>query len=141
MTALTAVRRWDPTPAKNLSTFGIITAVHTLATVLFSAALAVIIARAAHGVCCGRRRTRARSGRRAHRRTYRAYVEFAGSAQAHLRRTAAGCLGLGGIFGDGDAITPACSSWRSWPAVRSGADYLLAVSAQRAASERSLRFA
>ena len=37
-----------PDARKTLSTFGVITAVHTLATVLFSAALAVIIARAAH---------------------------------------------------------------------------------------------
>ena len=33
-----------PDARKTLSTFGVITAVHTLATVLFSAALAVIIA-------------------------------------------------------------------------------------------------
>ena len=36
-----------PDARKTLSTFGVITAVHTLATVLFSAALAVIIAPAA----------------------------------------------------------------------------------------------
>ena len=66
---------------------------------------------------------------------YRAYVEFAGSAQAHLEAHGGWLLGLGGIFGDGDAITPGLIAVAvAALLVRSGTDYLLAVSAQRAAS-------
>lgn len=124
-----------PNARKNLSTFGIITAVHTLATVLFSAALAVIIARAAHAgfaaVAAEHERLRETSAPD----VYRAYIEFAGSAQAHLEAHGGWLLGLGGIFGDGDAITPGLLIVTVLAlAVRSGADYLLAVSAQRAAS-------
>lgn len=124
-----------PNARKNLSTFGIITAVHTLATVLFSAALAVIIARAAHAgfaaVAAEHERLRETSAPD----VYRAYIEFAGSAQAHLEAHGGWLLGLGGIFGDGDAITPGLLIVAVLAlAVRSGADYLLAVSAQRAAS-------
>lgn len=124
-----------PNARKNLSTFGIITAVHTLATVLFSATLAVIIARAAHAgfaaVAAEHERLRETSAPD----VYRAYIEFAGSAQAHLEAHGGWLLGLGGIFGDGDAITPGLLIVAVLAlAVRSGADYLLAVSAQRAAS-------
>lgn len=124
-----------PNARKNLSTFGIITAVHTLATVLFSAALAVIIARAAHAgfaaVAAEHERLRETSAPD----VYRAYIEFAGSAQAHLEAHGGWLLGLGGIFGDGDTITPGLLIVAVLAlAVRSGADYLLAVSAQRAAS-------
>ena len=124
-----------PNARKNLSTFGIITAVHTLATVLFSAALAVIIARAAHAGFAAVAAEHARLKETSAPDVYRAYVEFAGSAQAHLEAHGGWLLGLGGIFGDGDTITPGLLIVAVLAlAVRSGADYLLAVSAQRAAS-------
>ena len=124
-----------PDARKTLSTFGIITAVHTLATVLFSAALAVIIARAAHAGFAAVAAEHARLKETSAPDVYRAYVEFAGSAQAHLEAHGGWLLGLGGIFGDGDAITPGLLIVAVLAlAVRSGADYLLAVSAQRAAS-------
>ena len=124
-----------PNARKTLSTFGVITAVHTLATVLFSAALAVIIARAAHAGFAAVAAEHARLKETSAPDVYRAYVEFAGSAQAHLEAHGGWLLGLGGIFGDGDAITPGLLIVAVLAlAVRSGADYLLAVSAQRAAS-------
>ena len=124
-----------PDARKTLSTFGVITAVHTLATVLFSAALAVIIARAAHAGFAAVAAEHARLKETSAPDVYRAYVEFAGSAQAHLEAHGGWLLGLGGIFGDGDAITPGLLIVAVLAlAVRSGADYLLAVSAQRAAS-------
>ena len=124
-----------PNARKNLSTFGIITAVHTLATVLFSAALAVIIARAAHAGFAAVAAEHARLKETSAPDVYRAYVEFAGSAQAHLEAHGGWLLGLGGIFGDGDAITPGLIAVAVVALlVRSGTDYLLAVSAQRAAS-------
>ena len=124
-----------PDARKTLSTFGIITAVHTLATVLFSAALAVIIARAAHAGFAAVAAEHARLKETSAPDVYRAYVEFAGSAQAHLEAHGGWLLGLGGIFGDGDAITPGLIAVAVIALlVRSGTDYLLAVSAQRAAS-------
>ena len=124
-----------PNARKNLSTFGIITAVHTLATVLFSAALAVIIARAAHAGFAAVAAEHARLKETSAPDVYRAYIEFSGSAQAQLEAHGGWLLGLGGIFGDGDAITPGLLIVAVLAlAVRSGADYLLAVSAQRAAS-------
>lgn len=124
-----------PDARKTLSTFGIITAVHTLATVLFSAALAVIIARAAHAGFAAVAAEHARLKETSPPDVYRAYVEFAGSAQAQLEAHGGWLLGLGGIFGDGDAITPGLIAVAVVALlVRSGTDYLLAVSAQRAAS-------
>ncbi len=124
-----------PDARKTLSTFGIITAVHTLATVLFSAALAVIIARAAHAGFAAVAAEHARLKETSAPDVYRAYVEFAGSAQAQLEAHGSWLLGLGGIFGDGDAITPGLIAVAVIALlVRSGTDYLLAVSAQRAAS-------
>ena len=124
-----------PDARKTLSTFGIITAVHTLATVLFSAALAVIIARAAHAGFAAVAAEHARLKETSAPDVYRAYVEFAGSAQAQLEAHGGWLLGLGGIFGDGDAITPSLIAVAVVALlVRSGTDYLLAVSAQRAAS-------
>ncbi len=124
-----------PDARKTLSTFSIITAVHTLATVLFSAALAVIIARAAHAGFAAVAAEHARLKETSAPDVYRAYVEFAGSAQAQLEAHGGWLLGLGGIFGDGDAITPGLIAVAVVALlVRSGTDYLLAVSAQRAAS-------
>ena len=124
-----------PDARKTLSTFGIITAVHTLATVLFSAALAVIIARAAHAGFAAVAAEHARLKETSAPDVYRAYIEFAGSAQAQLEAHGGWLLGLGGIFGDGDAITPGLLAVAVVALlVRSGTDYLLAVSAQRAAS-------
>ena len=124
-----------PDARKTLSTFGVITAVHTLATVLFSAALAVIIARAAHAGFAAVAAEHARLKETSAPDVYRAYVEFAGSAQAQLEAHGGWLLGLGGIFGDGDAITPGLIAVAVVALlVRSGTDYLLAVSAQRAAS-------
>lgn len=124
-----------PDARKTLSTFGIITAVHTLATVLFSAALAVIIARAAHAGFAAVAAEHARLKETSAPDVYRAYVEFAGSTQAQLEAHGGWLLGLGGIFGDGDAITPGLIAVAVIALlVRSGTDYLLAVSAQRAAS-------
>lgn len=124
-----------PNARKNLGTFGIITAMHTIATVLFSAALAVIIARAAHAgyaaVVAEHQHLKATSAPD----VYRAYIEFAGSAQAHLDAHGGWLLGLGSLFGAGDTITPGLVVVAVLAlAVRSGTDYLLAVSAQRAAS-------
>ena len=124
-----------PDARKTLSTFGVITAVHTLATVLFSAALAVIIARAAHAGFAAVAAEHARLKETSAPDVYRAYIEFSGSAQAQLEAHGGWLLGLGGIFGDGDAITPGLLAVAVVALlVRSGTDYLLAVSAQRAAS-------
>ena len=124
-----------PNARKNLSTFGIITAVHTLATVLFSAALAVIIARAAHAGFAAVAAEHARLKETSAPDVYRAYIEFSGSAQAQLEAHGGWLLGLGGIFGDADTITPGLIAVAVIALlVRSGTDYLLAVSAQRAAS-------
>lgn len=124
-----------PDARKTLSTFGVITAVHTLATVLFSAALAVIIARAAHAGFAAVAAEHARLKETSAPDVYRAYIEFSGSAQAQLEAHGGWLLGLGGIFGDTDTITPGLIAVAvAALLVRSGTDYLLAVSAQRAAS-------
>lgn len=124
-----------PDARKTLSTFGVITAVHTLATVLFSAALAVIIARAAHAGFAAVAAEHARLKETSAPDVYRAYIEFSGSAQAQLEAHGGWLLGLGGIFGDADTITPGLLAVAVIALlVRSGTDYLLAVSAQRAAS-------
>ena len=124
-----------PDARKTLSTFGVITAVHTLATVLFSAALAVIIARAAHAGFTAVAAEHARLKETSAPDVYRAYIEFSGSAQAQLEAHGGWLLGLGGIFGDADTITPGLIAVAvAALLVRSGTDYLLAVSAQRAAS-------
>ena len=124
-----------PDARKTLSTFGVITAVHTIATVLFSAALAVIIARAAHAGFAAVAAEHARLKETSAPDVYRAYIEFSGSAQAQLEAHGGWLLGLGGIFGDADTITPGLIAVAVVALlVRSGTDYLLAVSAQRAAS-------
>ena len=124
-----------PDARKTLSTFGVITAVHTLATVLFSAALAVIIARAAHAGFAAVAAEHAHLKETSAPDVYRAYIEFSGSAQAQLEAHGGWLLGLGGIFGDADTITPGLLAVAVIALlVRSGTDYLLAVSAQRAAS-------
>lgn len=124
-----------PDARKTLSTFGVITAVHTLATVLFSAALAVIIARAAHAGFAAVAAEHTRLKETSAPDVYRAYIEFSGSAQAQLEAHGGWLLGLGGIFGDADTITPGLIAVAVIALlVRSGTDYLLAVSAQRAAS-------
>lgn len=124
-----------PDARKTLSTFGVITAVHTLATVLFSAALAVIIARAAHAGFAAVAAEHARLKETSAPDVYRAYIEFSGSAQAQLEAHGGWLLGLGGIFGDANTITPGLIAVAVIALlVRSGTDYLLAVSAQRAAS-------
>ena len=124
-----------PDARKTLSTFGVITAVHTLATVLFSAALAVIIARAAHAGFAAVAAEHARLKETSAPDVYRAYIEFSGSAQAQLEAHGGWLLGLGGLFGDADTITPGLITVAvAALLVRSGTDYLLAVSAQRAAS-------
>ena len=124
-----------PDARKTLSTFGIITAVHTIATVLFSAALAVIIARAAHAGFAAVAAEHTRLKETSAPDVYRAYIEFSGSAQAQLEAHGGWLLGLGGLFGDADTITPGLIAVAvAALLVRSGTDYLLAVSAQRAAS-------
>lgn len=124
-----------PDARKTLSTFGIITAVHTIATVLFSAALAVIIARAAHAGFAAVAAEHARLKETSAPDVYRAYIEFSGSAQAQLEAHGGWLLGLGGLFGDADTITPGLIAVAVVALlVRSSTDYLLAVSAQRAAS-------
>ena len=124
-----------PDARKTLSTFGVITAVHTIATVLFSAALAVIIARAAHAGFAAVAAEHARLKETSAPDVYRAYIEFSGSAQAQLEAHGGWLLGLGGLFGDADTITPGLIAVAVVALlVRSGTDYLLAVSAQRAAS-------
>lgn len=124
-----------PDARKTLSTFGVITAVHTLATVLFSAALAVIIARAAHAGFAAVAAEHAHLKETSAPDVYRAYIEFSGSAQAQLEAHGGWLLGLGGVFGDANTITPGLIAVAVIALlVRSGTDYLLAVSAQRAAS-------
>lgn len=124
-----------PDARKTLSTFGVITAVHTLATVLFSAALAVIIARAAHAGFAAVAAEHAHLKETSAPDVYRAYIEFSGSAQAQLEAHGGWLLGLGGLFGDANTITPGLIAVAVIALlVRSGTDYLLAVSAQRAAS-------
>ena len=124
-----------PDARKTLSTFGVITAVHTLATVLFSAALAVIFARAPHAGFAAVAAEHARLKETSAPDVYRAYIEFSGSAQAQLEAHGGWLLGLGGLFGDADTITPGLIAVAVIALlVRSGTDYLLAVSAQRAAS-------
>ena len=124
-----------PDARKTLSTFGVITAVHTLATVLFSAALAVIIARAAHAGFAAVAAEHARLKETSAPDVYRAYIEFSGSAQAQLEAHGGWLLDLGWLFGDADTITPGLIAVAVVALlVRSGTDYLLAVSAQRAAS-------
>ena len=124
-----------PDARKTLSTFGVITAVHTIATVLFSAALAVIIARAAHAGFAAVAAEHARLKETSAPDVYRAYIEFSGSVQAQLEAHGGWLLGLGGLFGDTDTITPGLIAVAvAALLVRSGTDYLLAVSAQRAAS-------
>ena len=105
-----------PDARKTLSTFG-------------------VIARAAHAGFAAVAAEHARLKETSAPDVYRAYVEFAGSAQAQLEAHGGWLLGLGGIFGDADTITPGLIAVAvAALLVRSGTDYLLAVSAQRAAS-------
>ena len=102
---------------------------HTLATVIFSAALASAIARAAHA---GFAALAAEHERRKHTSTpeeYRALIEFAGDSQAKLDGT------LGWLLGGGDGITiTLIISGVLALLARAGFEYLLTLSAQKAAS-------
>ena len=123
-----------PDARKNLGIFGLITGIHTLATVIFSAALASLIARAAHAGFTALAAEHEHLKAASDPETYRALIEFSGDSQAKLDSTNGWLLGLGNLLGTGNAIT--------WGlivtalialAVRAGADYALSVSAQRAA--------
>ncbi len=123
-----------PDARKNLGIFGLITGIHTLATVIFSAALASLIARAAHAGFTALAAEHEHLKAASDPETYRALIEFSGNSQAKLDSTNGWLLGLGNLLGTGNAIT--------WGlivtalialAVRAGADYALSVSAQRAA--------
>ena len=123
-----------PDARKNLGVFGLITGIHTLATVIFSAALASLIARAAHAGFTALAAEHEHLKAASDPETYRALIEFSGNSQAKLDSTNGWLLGLGNLLGTGNAIT--------WGlivtalialAVRAGADYALSVSAQRAA--------
>ena len=123
-----------PDARKNLGVFGLITGIHTLATVIFSAALASLIARAAHAGFTALTAEHEHLRTASDPETYRALIEFSGNSQAKLDSTNGWLLGLGNLLGTGNAIT--------WGlivtalialAVRAGADYALSVSAQRAA--------
>ena len=123
-----------PDARKNLGVFGLITGIHTLATVIFSAALASLTARAAHAGFTALTAEHEHLRTASDPETYRALIEFSGNSQAKLDSTNGWLLGLGNLLGTGNAIT--------WGlivtalialAVRAGADYALSVSAQRAA--------
>ncbi len=123
-----------PDARKNLGIFGLITGIHTLATMIFSAALASLIARAAHAGFTALAAEHENLKAASDPETYRALIEFSGNSQAKLDSTNGWFLGLGNLLGTGNAIT--------WGlivtalialAVRAGADYALSVSAQRAA--------
>ena len=123
-----------PDARKNLGIFGLITGIHTLATVIFSAALASLTARAAHAGFTALTAEHEHLRTASDPETYRALIEFSGNSQAKLDSTNGWLLGLGNLLGTGNAIT--------WGlivtalialAVRAGADYALSVSAQRAA--------
>ena len=118
-----------PNARKNLGVFAVLTMAHTLATVIFSAALASAIARAAHA---GFAALAAEHERRKHTSTpeeYRALIEFAGDSQAKLDGT------LGWLLGGGDGITIALIiSGVLALLARAGFEYLLTLSAQKAAS-------
>ena len=123
-----------PDARKNLGVFGLITGIHTLATVIFSAALASLIARAAQAGFIALTAEHEHLKAASDPETYRALIEFSGNSQAKLDSTNGWLLGLGNLLGTGNAIT--------WGlivtalialAVRAGADYALSVSAQRAA--------
>lgn len=118
-----------PNARKNLGVFAVLTMAHTLATVIFSAALASAIARAAHA---GFAALAAEHERRKHTSTpeeYRALIEFAGDSQAKLDGTLGWLLGGGG----GITITLIISGVLALLA-RAGFEYLLTLSAQKAAS-------
>ncbi|WP_279753576.1 thiol reductant ABC exporter subunit CydC [Rothia dentocariosa] len=101
---------------------------------IFSAALASLIARAAHAGFTALTAEHEHLRTASDPETYRALIEFSGNSQAKLDSTNGWLLGLGNLLGTGNAIT--------WGlivtalialAVRAGADYALSVSAQRAA--------
>ena len=123
-----------PDARKNLGVFGLITGIHTLATMIFSAALASLIARAAHAGFTALTAEHEHLRTASDPETYRALIEFSGNSQAKLDSTNGWLLGLGNLLGTGNAIT--------WGlivtalialAARAGADYALSISAQRAA--------
>ena len=118
-----------PNARKNLAVFAVLTMAHTLATVIFSAALASAIARAAHA---GFAALAAEHERRKHTSTpeeYRALIEFAGDSQAKLDGT------LGWLLGGGESITiTLIISGVLALLARAGFEYLLTLSAQKAAS-------
>ena len=118
-----------PNARKNLGVFAVLTMAHTLATVIFSAALASAIARAAHA---GFAALAAEHERRKHTSTpeeYRALIEFAGDSQAKLDGT------LGWLLGGGEGITiTLIISGVLALLARAGFEYLLTLSAQKAAS-------
>lgn len=123
-----------PEARKNLGVFGLITGIHTLATMIFSAALASLIARAAQAGFTALTAEHEHLRTASDPETYRALIEFSGNSQAKLDSTNGWLLGLGNLLGTGNAIT--------WGlivtalialAVRAGADYALSISAQRAA--------
>lgn len=124
-----------PDARKNLGVFGLITGIHTLATVIFSAALASLIARAAHAGFTALAAEHEHLKAASDPETYRALIEFSGDSQAKLDSTNGWLLGLGNLLGTGNAaitwglIVTALIAL----AVRAGADYALSVSAQRAA--------
>ena len=123
-----------PCARKNLGIFGIITGIHTLATVIFSAALASIIARAAHAGFSALTAEHERLKSVSDPETYRALIKFSGDAQAKLDGSNSWILGLGGFFGSTDAMTSGLIATAiAALAARAAADYALSVSAQRAA--------
>ena len=124
-----------PDARKNLGVFGLITGIHTLATMIFSAALASLIARAAQAGFTALTAEHEHLRTASDPETYRALIEFSGNSQAKLDSTNGWLLGLGNLLGTGNAaitwglIVTALIAL----AVRAGADYALSISAQRAA--------
>lgn len=118
-----------PNARKNLGIFGVLTLIHTLATVVFSAALATMIARGAHAGFAALATEHERRKASVSPEEYRSLIEFSGDAQARLDNLAPQLLGDSNAL-TAELIVAAVVAL----AVRAGADYLLAGAAARAAA-------
>ncbi|MDO5750810.1 MAG: thiol reductant ABC exporter subunit CydC [Rothia sp. (in: high G+C Gram-positive bacteria)] len=118
-----------PNAVKNLSLFGLFTALHTIFTVIFSAALASLIARAAYAGYDALF-AQHQAAKDSHSVTYyRAFIEFAGDGRASLDGT------LGWLLGTDTGLSLSLVIIAVLALIlRSACDYMLSISAQRAAT-------
>ena len=118
-----------PNAVKNLSLFGVFTALHTIFTVIFSAALASLIARAAYAGYDALF-AQHQAAKDSHSVTYyRAFIEFAGDGRASLDGT------LGWLLGTDTGLSLSLVIIAVLALIlRSACDYMLSISAQRAAT-------